>query len=693
MKTQKQKFFTKLIAASFTTCILLLITNSINAQWTNSGGVTSHDHTSNDVLISGTSMSGAGTKVFFDHSKGAFRIGELSNNSTQNWKWNDSVVGSLSVAMGKNTLASGSAAMALGNSTKATGNFGAMAFGYNSAATGDFGATASGRSTEASGLNGATAFGNSSTASGDNGATALGYYSEATGNDGATAIGERAEATGDYGATALGYYSEATGDNGATALGYHSEAIGDEGSTAMGNRTEASGYRGATALGFYSLASGNEGATALGSRTEASGSSGATALGLYTDATGNSGATALGHGTLASGNNGATALGYRTEGTGNFGAISIGSYATADSTTSITIGSGISTSVKLENNIPKSLMIGFNSTIPTLFVGESSGAGTTGNVGIATTTPQQALDVNGAINIGNTTLNTAGALRYNAGVFEGYDGSNWMDLSGGNSSSVWQLNATNAYYNIGNVGIGLSNPQKELHIHDASGGSSNLKFTNSFTGFTNSDGFELGIGISGTNNRARVWNKEYTHMVFATNNAERMRIHKDGNVGINELNPTAELHVAGDIAVAGSIVHPSDKNLKENIAELKNGLSTINQLSPKSYTYKTNKVSEFGLSTNQQFGLIAQEVKEVLPEIVIEKALISEDGTTYMGLDYEKLIPLLIQGMKEQQEVIVSLQNNNYTQAIKNTKMQAALTLLEARLVILEETNNVKTEK
>lgn len=51
----------------------------------------------------------------------------------------------------------------------------------------------------------------------------------------------------------------------------------------------------------------------------------------------------------------------------------------------IVLGSGISNSQRLVNNVANSLMIGFNSNIPTFFVSASSGAGTTGKVGIGTT--------------------------------------------------------------------------------------------------------------------------------------------------------------------------------------------------------------------------------------------------------------------------------------------------------------------
>jgi len=132
-----------------------------------------------------------------------------------------------------------------------------------------------------------------------------------------------------------------------------------------------------------------------------------------------------------------------------------------------------------------------------------------------------------------------------------------------------------------------------------------------------------------------------------------------GYVGIGTTNPTHDLHVAGDIAVAGQIVHPSDKRLKTNIANIKNGLSLINQLSPKTYNHKTEQVAAFGLSNKPQYGLIAQEVEKVLPEIVIQKALVGEDGEIYKGLDYEKLIPILIAALQEADKEISNLKSQN----------------------------------
>lgn len=74
------------------------------------------------------------------------------------------------------------------------------------------------------------------------------------------------------------------------------------------------------------------------------------------------------------------------------------------------------------------------------------------NVGIGVPTPQQKLDVDGALKIGTTNTNQPGAIRYNAGKFEGGDGTNWKSFEGTTSGIV----STKIYNNPDLINAGYS---------------------------------------------------------------------------------------------------------------------------------------------------------------------------------------------------------------------------------------------
>lgn len=94
------------------------------------------------------------------------------------------------------------------------------------------------------------------------------------------------------------------------------------------------------------------------------------------------------------------AMGSRILFTNASDSVGIGSYINISVSNSVTIGKGDDLSIvggPLTNDIPNSLMVGFNSTQPTLFVGPSSGGTTTGKVGIGTKYPVSKLDVDGGV--------------------------------------------------------------------------------------------------------------------------------------------------------------------------------------------------------------------------------------------------------------------------------------------------------
>jgi len=221
-----------------------------------------------------TEASGAGTRMFFNPYKSAFRAGTIFDFSPiPSDQWDDGNIGYGSTAFGINTLASGGYSTAFGSFTTASANT----------------STAFGSFTTASGIQ-STAFGTETSALGDH-STTFGYDTTASATT-STAFGSFTIASGNY-STTYGNSSSASGVT-ATAFGAQTNASGDT-STAFGSLTVASGNI-STAFGLQTDASGQI-STAFGSSTTASGNT-STAFGGFTLASG-SGSTAFGIGTIA----------------------------------------------------------------------------------------------------------------------------------------------------------------------------------------------------------------------------------------------------------------------------------------------------------------------------------------------------------------------------------------------------------
>ena len=106
-----------------------------------------------------------------------------------------------------------------------------------------------------------------------------------------------------------------------------------------------------------------------------------------------------------------------------------------------------------------------------------------------------------------------------------------------------------------------------------------------------------------------------------------------GGVGINN-----DLHVGGDITAFAS----SDINLKENIVVIPNALDKVKALTGNTFTWKSETSQYDHFAGKDDTGVIAQEVEALgLPGITTTR----DDGTK--GVRYERLVPLLIQAIKE----------------------------------------------
>lgn len=124
-----------------------------------------------------------------------------------------------------------------------------------------------------------------------------------------------------------------------------------------------------------------------------------------------------------------------------------------------------------------------------------------------------------------------------------------------------------------------------------------------------------------------------------------------------------KLFVQGWTASTGYVAL-SDKRLKKEIKKIESPLSRISKLG--GYTYKWNDENFAGkkLDENRQAGFLAQEVEAILPEAVVK----NDDGT--YGINYNAIMPLLTEGIKEQQVQIdkLTVENANFKLEITELK-------------------------
>jgi hypothetical protein len=149
-----------------------------------------------------------------------------------------------------------------------------------------------------------------------------------------------------------------------------------------------------------------------------------------------------------------------------------------------------------------------------------------------------------------------------------------------------------------------------------------------------------GTGVSGYIKNISINSGGTTALAFGTRNssmAEAMRIDNLGNVGIGNTSPSQKLHVTGNILASGEITAYSDARLKSDIKPLE----VRGELKPVTYT-KDGKES---------IGFIAQDVKEVYPELVSGK------DDEMLSLNYQQLTAVLYAEIVALKARITQLEN------------------------------------
>jgi hypothetical protein len=129
-------------------------------------------------------------------------------------------------------------------------------------------------------------------------------------------------------------------------------------------------------------------------------------------------------------------------------------------------------------------------------------------------------------------------------------------------------------------------------------------------------------------------------------------------------------YFSGNVHVTGSLSWVSDARFKTNVRPLTQGLEKVMALRPKTYEMKAEEFKDrIHLAEGGQYGLIAEEVEAVLPDLVMPVSAPPESAAdvsrkaggesatlSYKSVNYTALIPILVTAVQEQQKLIQAQQ-------------------------------------
>ena len=112
---------------------------------------------------------------------------------------------------------------------------------------------------------------------------------------------------------------------------------------------------------------------------------------------------------------------------------------------------------------------------------------------------------------------------------------------------------------------------------------------------------------------------------------------------------------SGNMVAAGNVTAYSDPRLKENFNRIMDPLWILQRIDGGTFTWKHGYAHTECKAGQRDYGILADQVKAVMPEAVTES--IELEGERYLTVDYTKLVPVLIEAIKELEAEIQSLRD------------------------------------
>ncbi|MGD0331995.1 MAG: tail fiber domain-containing protein [Xanthobacteraceae bacterium] len=311
--------------------------------------------------------------------------------------------------------------------------------------------------------------------------------------------------------------------------------------------------------------------------------------------------------------------------------------------------------------------IGANDT-PDISVLES-----TGNVGIGTTNPQQLLDLNNSSGSASMHMLEPGVAEGGIGLASG-SSNFYITNEYGHGNSLGYAPQSITLTNSGNVGIGKTNPNYTLDVNGSIGIGNN--------GGGSTDRLYLASGDPNHSIYSTGSNGNETYFWEWGGNFNFADSSRNGNVMALNAGFGAAMTVWGNIVATGGSVtanafyYNSDERLKTNIATIASSTALADVLALTPVTF--NWINP-ALGTSTQIGFIAQQVQQVVPEIVTTDA-----STTMESVDYARVTPLLVGSVQELDQKIEDQQSEITTQQTDITAQQQEIDTLTAEIQALE---------
>ena len=307
-----------------------------------------------------------------------------------------------------------------------------------------------------------------------------------------------------------------------------------------------------------------------------------------------------------------------------------------------------------------------------------------GNLGVGNTNPNYTLEVSPAANVNPLYIEGS-----NAEVGLMVDSTGHVNVGTTTMNSDAALNiatSTVAYGVYSKVSTSTTSTNDAIHGWAYSSAQNNR----GVYGYANSSSSSTNFGLYG--NAYNASSNNFGVYGYCSSTAS-------GNYGV---------YSVGNLGYTGSLLSTSDEKFKTNIRPMEKTLDKVLSLQPKNYLYKTDEYKYMGLANEKQYGLIAQDLEKVFPDLVKEatQPKVEDDNgrtlaesVTYKSVNYIALVPILIESIQEQQdlinkqnEIIAKLQKaNNVTQAnlenqhTINMEMDAKLNELYKQVSAIED--------